>query len=551
MTIPKVIHKARRSSDLNLITGGKQDEWITEQAKIYWSIKTEDIVFKFYNLRTKQVVEAIDHREPFFIKAYVRVWNSLPEDDKKNDHYDKYFNRYQPNETLSWMFHNKVFASTSRFHKYTKIDELETTYKGKFSREEIAEMVDSITTQSGEDALLCREKKQALEVVIARGFNPNLLIYQDWSKPVNVKDGLAQRSDENRIIHCSEVAAMTLEYFKPRNEETFAALAKTCGINIKQIYHLVSHPHLACFFKTTDLKSVNNLFLINDSIDPRVLDLSFYDITDDELELFLLRRTNGSRRFLLSFSALSDPLFVSKLISTSIANSHNILRYIPKHNIKKIKESLAEDSNSEALNQILELLTKTLQSTGKDIDFIVSILPKHCFNEELLHQFLAAGQTSLVRLYFSNFPLSLRKKHQETLFNKTTAFFGKCTKSFQQIEKNYMRAAEDRMPINMKIIHPTFDPEIYLKILSAQTAGSNSDMPFMLRLRDIHEEFLEFLRLSASHGLAFEVLDYGREDGKVIFMTKEEVFQLRSIHLKRKMDSSLDSNQVKKKKLKI
>ena len=547
MKIPKVIHKARRSSDLNLITGGKQDEWITEQAKIYWSIKTEDIVFKFYNLRTKQVVESIDHREPFFIKAYVRVWNSLPENDKKNDHYDKYFNRYQPNETLSWMFHNRVFASTSSFHKDTKIDELETTYKGKFSRKEIAEMVDSITTATiNGDTLFCREKKQALEVVIARGFNPNLLIYQDWSKPVNVKDGLAQRSDENRIIHCSEVAAIALKYFKPR--ETFATLAKTCGINTKQIYHLVSHPHLACFFKTTDLKSVNNLFSINDSIDPRVLDLSFYDITDDELELFLLRRTNGSRRFLLSFSALSDPLFVSKLISTSIANSHNILRYIPKHNIKKIKESLAEDSNSEALNQILELLSKTLQSTGKDIDFIVSILPKHCFNEELLHHFLAAGQTFLVRLYFGNFPLSLRKKHQETLFNKTTAFFGKCTKSFQKIEKNYMRAAEDRMPINMKVIHPTFDPEIYLKILSAQTAGLNSDSRFMLRLRDIHEEFLKW---SVNHGLVIEVLDYGREDGKVIFMTQNEVFQLRSLHLKRKMELSLDDNQTKKKKLKI
>ena len=113
----KGIQFARHSTDLNLLTGGKQDDWKIQGAILFTALKTEDIIFKFYNLRTKKTVDFIDYREPHFIKACVRVWNLLEDSKKNSSNYDHLFNIYQSNDSLSWMFNNTIFTHT-KAHKF-------------------------------------------------------------------------------------------------------------------------------------------------------------------------------------------------------------------------------------------------------------------------------------------------------------------------------------------------------------------------------------------------------------------------------------------------
>ena len=549
----KALQFSRYSTDLNFLTGGKQDDWMITGSTLFNSLRTEDIVFKFYNLRTQKTVDSIDYREPYFIKACVRAWNLLEDNKKSYSNYDRLYNTYQSNDSLSWMFNNTIFTSNSSFSLTRKTKELSEIYKDIFTEKEIEEFIISLTdgNENGDRKFIQRFTPSFNEAV-SKGFNPNLLIFSDYYSG-KIEEGITKRTEGNEIIHSHELSLMAME--KLSWSYTNASNEKDNFSNEIKRHHVRNHPHLAFLMKQDSLDDLREIYKINDFVDFRIINHQFINDDLHDVLNFVNERLLNNRRFLLSCPWFKDPSFLSEFVEFNIDRNSTYIDSVPPSFIKKaIKqdESLIECFEKTIHNELMKSSNIYEKGTHYNIKKILSILPKKSFSKELFINLKAHAKTKKIAqegikplhvIFFSRFPESLKKKHQEEIFNDFPFIFQHCTKDFQAIEDNYMKAANYGTDIDFHNLTTKFNLDLYFKVLEI-LADRDSGF-FGVEKKHVHNEFIEILD---KHNIGF-LLKQGRRE--IIFIYKKDIEALKILVRKERLETKLSVKGITEKRLKI
>ncbi len=542
----KGLQFARHSTDLNLLTGGKQDDWKIQGAILFNALKTKDIIFKFYNLRTKKTVDSIDYREPYFIKACVRVWNLLEYQKQYSSSYDHLFNLYEGNDSLSWMFNNTIFTNTLSFSLSSKTRELSEIYDGIFSKKEIEDFIISLSEEADNNQRQYNPKnKQAFEEAVNKGFNPNLIIFcSDYIKSEN---GLIKRTEGNEIIHSHELSiiAMTKYSWSYTNAEK---LTTELNAELKR-HHVRNHHHLAFLMKQDTLDDLRKIYELNEYVDFRVIYHKFIDDELNDVLNFVNERLLKNRKFVLTCPWFKDPTFISEFIEHNAFNSVEYIEMVPtqfiKSAIKKDKSILLVISNlvSECLGKIKNIS----RTTYYNLKTLLSFLPNKFFTKNLLQELIEKSDKEEEREplhvhFFNKFTKAARTKYQEEIFKDFPRVFQYCTEEFQAIEDNYMKAAQYGTYIDFKKICKEFDFDLYIKVM--ETLSERDSILFGVEKKHVHSEFVDFLD---AHGI--QLAQNGRIE--LIIIDSKHVEELKILHRKERLEAKLAVKGTSEKKLKI
>lgn len=543
MYITNASKRARYSSDLDFLTGGRKEEHQEEMTKMYLAVKNEDIIFKFYNLRTKKTVTSIDKTEPYFIKACVRNWNTQDEDDKKRESSDRRFNQYSSNDAVSWFFHNHVFNGYSTERREELVKKFKFLYGNKFSSFKLEKFIDSVCKlEKNKNFKLDTTKKREIQLAIDSGFNPYAIKLRQGFFFESLDEQLTSESVASFVL-------ASISWAKPSiDRDKLNGRYKT----IDKQYLIRKHHAFSYLGNQSTLEEIDKLYELNPNINFMNLTTDIRQFSNDEVCKFIYRRLIGNRTFALTCNLLSCPSFLSEY-AFELENFH----LIPKSSLKKaFKRKNEHGSNDliEALLQMIDRLDKDIYEFApkiwvSNIWTLLKHLPKKYFKESLfvklkkINEHTSETHNDFYRDFFHKFDDKTKEKYQKEMFDKFPAFFWACTESFKSNRENYLIAVNQNSFFNFHDASKKFSLEKYSEIIEAMV---EAEPPHSFYKKFLHEEFYDLCEQSG-FPLRLRNEDYDISHQ----IDKDELNQWLKIILNAKIKNAIPEKGIKTKKLKI